>query len=574
MRMFLLKLVPAWLVSYRAGWFAGDLSAGFVTALMVVPQSMAYAILAGLPPVCGLYASVLPVLVYAWLGTSSVQSVGTMAITSVMMGGVLAEQRPASPEEAVAIACGLALLCGTILLGAALLRLGSLTSLISRPVLSGFTTGSAVMIAWSQLPYLLGPRASAQTLAGLPVPDPRIDSSLLGLGACLALWLAGPIILRLRHRLRLSLALADLGLRLVPFAVIVVAALVVYLAGADAIRLVGEVPSGLPRLGLHWITGAGLQQPFERAIALLPSALSMAVMVFLFGQSSALALGRKRQERVDSNRELLALGASNLAASISGGLPVTGSLSRSAVNAQAGASSQLAGVIAVLVLLAALATSTRWLGLLPMPALAATILVAVVGMMEWHALAALWRIDRRDTLAFLATALAVILLGFNAAMALGVALSLVLLGPSWRRGRLLSKLLSAPATALEVVPFDLTAPGEAFRGSVGVACRIEGALVFVNAERTIDTLRARLVASPLPAALILDLSGLTDLDASAFKVLDELAHHLEAAGSRLVLVRPQTALGARLRRDGDLLASLGVPVFDTPEAARHAAGRG
>jgi SulP family sulfate permease len=573
MRMFLLKLVPAWLVSYRTAWFGGDLSAGIVTALMVVPQSMAYAMLAGLPPVCGLYASVLPVLVYAWLGTSSVQSVGTMAITSVMMGGVLAQQRPASPEEAVAIACGLALLCGTILLGAGLLRLGSLMSLISRPVLSGFTTGSAVMIAWSQIPYLLGPRASVQTFAGMPLPDPKIDSSLLGLGACLALWLAGPMVLRLRQRLRLSVALGDLGVRLVPFAVIVGAALVVYLAGADTIRLVGEVPSGLPRIGPHWITGAGLQQPLERTIALLPSALSMALMVFLFGQSSALSLSRKRQEPVDSNRELLALGASNLAASISGGLPVTGSLSRSAVNAQAGASSQLAGVIAVLVLLVALATSTRWLGLLPMPALAATILVAVVGMMQWHALAALWRIDRRDALAYLATALAVILLGFNAAMALGIVLSLVLLGPSWRHGHLLSRLLSTRATALEVVPVELTAPGQPVRGLLGVHCRIEGALVFVNAEQTAETLRTRLMAFPVPTALILDLSELTDLDASALNVLDELARQSEAAGSRLVLVRPRTTLDARLRRDRDLLARLGVPVFDTLGAARHAAGR-
>jgi len=572
MRMFLLKLVPVWLASYRAAWFGGDLSAGFVTALMVVPQSMAYAILAGLPPVCGLYASVLPVLVYAWLGTSSVQSVGTMAITSVMMGGVLAEQRPSSPEEAVAIACGLALLCGTILLGAGLLRLGSLSSLISRPVLSGFTTGSAVMIAWSQIPYLLGPRASVQTIAGMPLPDPRIDSSLLGLGACLALWLSGPMILRLRHRLRLSVVLGDLGVRLVPFAVIVGAALVVYLAGADTIRLVGEVPSGLPRLGLHWITDAGLQHSLERAIGLLPSALSMALMVFLFGQSSALGLARTRQDSLDSNRELLALGASNLAASISGGLPVTGSLSRSAVNAQAGASSQLAGVIAVLVLLVALATSTRWLGLLPMPALAATILVAVVGMMRWHALAALWRIDRRDALAFLATALAVILLGFNAAMALGIALSLVLLGPSWRRGRLLSRLLSAHATALEVVPVELTAAGQPFHGPAAIHCRITGVLVFVNAERTAETLRTRLRAFPVPAALILDLSELKDLDATALNVLDELARQREAAGSRLILVRPRTALDARLRRDGDLLASLGVPVFDTLGSARDAAG--
>jgi len=591
MHAFLLKLAPGWLRTYRARWLAGDLSAGGVTALMVVPQSMAYAILAGLPPVCGLYASILPTLVYAWLGSSSVQSVGTMAITAVMMGGVLADLRPVSAEEAVALACVLALLTGGILLLASFLRLGSLMSLVSRPVLSGFTTGSALMIAWSQLPYLLGAQPPAHG-AGLSWPSPGLQASLLGIGACLMLWLARPVAGMLRHRLALRRSPGDLGLRLMPFAVIVGAAIAVQLAGLHAIRVVGEVPAGLPDIGLHWVTSLALDPAERRVRELVPSAVSMAMVVFLFGQSSAISLGRRRGERIDNNRELLALGASNIAAGLSGGLPVTGSLSRSAVNAQAGANTQLASVIAVLVLLAALSASTHWLSLLPLPALAATILVAVVGMMEWQTLPWLWRFDRRDAVAFLATALAVIVLGFNEAMAIGVALSLALLGASWWQGGLLGRLrpgsigaVDSPQARRGPYPRDGSYAREspcaldgscARDGSIApdgpcVLWRIEGALVFVNAEQTAEAVRVHVHNAPGLAALILDLSDLIDLDTSGYKSLAELARHLDARTCRLILVRPCTALDARLRRGDDVLGGLGAQVVDTLDAAQAAA---
>ncbi|NDE32216.1 MAG: sodium-independent anion transporter, partial [Betaproteobacteria bacterium] len=274
-------LVPAWVRHYRSAWFAGDLSAGLVVALMLVPQSMAYAIVSGLPPVTGLYASLLPSLVYAWFGSSSVQSVGTMAITSVMMGTSLASMRPASTEEAIAISAAVALMAGLVLTLASVLRLGFLSTLISRPVLSGFTTGSALMIALSQLRYLLGPEPSAWTLLGMPLPQINQHSLGIGIGSLLVLWLAKRYAMICFRTFGLNHRLADLLTKLIPFMVIVSAAMIVLWFEMRDVKLVGEVPAGLPSLQWPVIT------QWER---LLPTALSMALMVFLFGQSSSVVL--------------------------------------------------------------------------------------------------------------------------------------------------------------------------------------------------------------------------------------------------------------------------------------------
>jgi len=560
-------VIPHWVLQYRPVWLAGDLSAGLVVALMLVPQSMAYAIVSGLPPVTGLYASLLPSLVYAWFGSSSVQSVGTMAITSVMMGTSLASMRPASTEEAIAISAAVALMAGLVLTIASMLRLGFLSTLISRPVLSGFTSGSALMIAFSQLRYLLGPEPSAWTLLGMPLPQINLNSVGVGLGSLAALWLAKRYAIDFFRTIGCRARLADILSKLLPFTVIVMASLIVAWFGMGDVRLVGEVPSGLP--SLQW---PGLRQ----WDSLLPTALSMALMVFLFGQSSSVALGRRRGERILADRELFALGASNVAAALSGSFPVTGSISRSAVNFQAGANTQLASVLSVLFLALALASSTAWLSLLPMPALAAMIILAVVSMMEWGMLAEAWRVDRRDGLTCFVTAFGVIVLGFNEGIIVGLLLSMVFaiesLGLSgfWRalRGKSYVSLteicssfdVSSPNKGRS--PIEVMSPTEAGSGIASLNAyrvRLEGALLFANAETLCEAVQVRLQSLTEKSHgektdLVIDLSALTDLDLTAIQVLSELQGTLSTHGFVMHWVMPNAALSARLGREARLLA--------------------
>ena len=535
-------LVPAWVRHYRSAWFAGDLSAGLVVALMLVPQSMAYAIVSGLPPVTGLYASLLPSLVYAWFGSSSVQSVGTMAITSVMMGTSLASMRPASTEEAIAISAAVALMAGLVLTLASVLRLGFLSTLISRPVLSGFTTGSALMIALSQLRYLLGPEPSAWTLLGMPLPQINQHSLGIGIGSLLVLWLAKRYAMICFRTFGLNHRLADLLTKLIPFMVIVSAAMIVLWFEMRDVKLVGEVPAGLPSLQWPVIT------QWER---LLPTALSMALMVFLFGQSSSVVLGRKRGERIVADRELFALGSSNLAAAISGSFPVTGSISRSAVNFQAGANSQLASVLSVIFLAAALASSTEWLSLLPMPALAAMIILAVLSMMEWGVLIDCWRIDRRDALAWLLTALGVIFLGFNEGIVAGLLLSMMCAFASFGWEGLWLAFRGRSRFDLEQI-----ADHQSIQG---LRVCLKGPLLFANAETLAEALLRRLQSIAVnhhqkKTDVMLDLSGLTDLDTTAIQAMTEFHQSLLAQGFVIKYKLPNDILLARLKQEGRLIA--------------------
>nr|WP_308602202.1 SulP family inorganic anion transporter [Massilia sp. Dwa41.01b] len=395
-----------WLRHYRRALLPGDISAGVVVAMMMIPQGMAYALVAGLPPVAGIYASILPPVLYAIFGSSNTQSVGPMAIISLMTASSLAPlAAPGTPLYGM-LAAQLALLSGVVLLACGLLRIGFIANFFSRPVMSGFTIGSAIVIALGQLPVLLG--APLSSLAGA-----RPASWLLGLGSLAVLLLARSHLAPLLRRCGVPASGADIGVKLVPMAVVLGATALVPLLGLDAlgVKTVGAVPGGLPVLNLgvsreHW-------QP------LLQPALLIGFMVFLISMSGAQALALKRAEKLHSNYELLGLGAANLGSALSGGFPVTGSISRSAVNFAAGANTQLASLITAGLLALALVGPTGWLASLPLPTLAATIIVAVLGMLDTGTLRTAWRYDRADAAALLATAAGVLLLGVEAGVVIG-----------------------------------------------------------------------------------------------------------------------------------------------------------
>ncbi|MFW5397408.1 MAG: SulP family sulfate permease [Candidatus Accumulibacter regalis] len=542
-----------WLRHYRRDMLAGDIGAGVIVTLMLIPQSMAYALVAGLPPVTGLYASILPPLAYALFGSSMVQSVGPMAITSLMIGTSLAGLAPPGSALSMVLAGQMALIAGAILLLSGVFRLGFVAGFLSRPVMSGFTSGAALLIASGQVESLLGG----------PLASIHLPSASIGLASLLALWLAKVFLARALKALGASPKAAEILAKLAPVLVLVAAtAAVALLDLAQAgVRVVGEIPSGLPAIALavsaeHW-------QP------LLRPALLIAFMIFLSSQSAAQSLAHRRGERIISNRELLGLGAANLASAVSGGFAVTGSISRSAVNYAAGANTPLASVISAALIVLALLVPTTWISWLPLPALAATIILAVLGMIDLATLRVAWRHDRSDAAALLATAAGVLLLGVEEGVILGVVLSLATV--IWRASR-------PHIAVIGRIP-----GSEHFRNVERhrvetlpelLMLRIDADLFFGNVDAIVDhlehLLKERAAKGQSTRDVLLVMSAVSSIDTTGLYVLNEINRSLHEQSIKLHLSEVKGPVMDRLQRSELLKRRLGGRVFlSTAEAFKH-----
>jgi SulP family sulfate permease len=515
-----------WARQYKRSLLAGDISAGIVVAMMMVPQGMAYALVAGLPPVAGIYASIVPPILYAIFGSSMTQSVGPMAIISLMTATALAPLAAAGSGLYMVLAAQLALVAGAVLLLCGLLRVGFLANFFSRPVMSGFTIGAALVISWGQLAPLLGG----------PLAHPHLPSAAMGLGAMLLLICARRYLSPVLARFGMKPAAADIVARLAPMFVVIggtvlVAALQLQAAG---VATTGEVPSGLPSLNLatsssHWR-------------ALVQPALLIGFMIFLISMSAAQTLALKRQEKLSSNLELVGLGMANIGSALTGGFPVTGSISRSAVNFSAGAHTPLASIVTALLLAAALVAPTGWLALLPLPVLAATIIVAVLGMLELSTLRTAWRYDRSDALALLATLGGVLVLGIEAGVVIGVMLSMGTL--IWRASRPHIAVLGRIAGTehfrnIDRYPAD-TLPDV-------LMLRIDANLFFGNVEAVNARIEDELKTRPATRHLVLVMSAVSMIDTSALFALAELNQALRQRGIGLHLAEVKGPVMDRLR---------------------------
>lgn len=528
-----------WLKNYRRQLLAGDISAGVIVVLMMVPQGMAYALVAGLPPIIGLYASILPALAYALFGSSQVQSVGPMAIISLMTASSLAALAPSGSELYVAMAAQMALITGLVLLLCGVLRLGFLANFLSRPVLSGFTTGAALVIGASQCKTLLGGSFTALNLPGASI----------GVLSLLALWLGKEHLAPLLNRLGLSLSRAAMLSKITPVLVLAMATLSVWLFDLQhaGVVVLGPVAQGLPSLGLPTLDFIQLQ-------SLMSSSLLIAFIVFLSGQSAAVSLAQKRGERINSNSELLGLGAANLASAFSGSFAVTGSLSRSAVNYAAGANTPLASVICAGLMALLLCVPTGWLALLPLSALAASIIIAVLGMLDFDTPRQAWRFDRSDAVAWLATLAGVLLLGVESGVVIGVMLSLGSL--IWRASR--------PHIAV----LGRIAGSEHFRNIKRhtaqthpqiLLLRIDSGMFFGNAELINDHVLETLQADTQHVVLVL--SAVNMIDTTALYALAELNRNLLSRSIKLHLAEVKGPLMDRLQQSDLLLKPLSGQVF-------------
>ncbi|WP_305821326.1 SulP family inorganic anion transporter [Massilia brevitalea] len=528
-----------WLKHYQRAMLPGDISAGIVVAMMMIPQGMAYALVAGLPPVVGIYASIVPPALYALFGTSSTQSVGPMAIISLMTASSLAPLAAAGSPLYTMLAAQLALIAGVVLLLCGLLRIGFIANFFSRPVMSGFTIGSSVVIALGQLPVLLG----------ASLPHVHLPSALLGIGSLILLLFARSHLALLLRRFGVPPAGADIGAKLAPMAVVLGATALVPLLGLQArgVHTTGAVPAGLP-LFTFGVSHAHWQ-------ALLQPALLIGFMVFLISMSGAQALALKRAEKLHSNRELIGLGAANLGSALSGGFPVTGSISRSAVNFTAGANTQLASLITAALLALALVAPTGWLALMPLPTLAATIIVAVLGMLDTTTLRTAWRFDRADAAALVATAGGVLVLGVEAGVVIGVALSMGAL--IWRASRPhIAVLGRIPGTEhfRNIARYAAdTAPGL-------LMLRVDAGLFFGNVEAVNARIEDELAARPATRDLVLVLSAVNEVDTSALFALTGLNAMLKGRGVALHLAEVKGPVMDRLKHS-EFLPALNGRVF-------------
>ena len=524
---------PAWLPSWLSGYsrvqLPGDLAAGLIVTVMLIPQSLAYAMLAGLPPETGLYASILPILAYALFGTSMSLAVGPVAVISLMTASALQPlAAPGSPEY-VELAVQLALLTGLMLLAFGLLRLGFLASFISQPVVSGFISGSAILIALGQAAQVFGVRAGGgsaldtaiQLVKALPALNPV--TTAIGLGTIAFLlaarrWLPGQL------QATMNRSRAELLAKLAPMLAIVVTTALAATLGLDStagVSVVGAVPAGLPSIGMP-LPGAD-----DFASLWLP-ALLIALVGFVESVSVARSLGLKRRQRIVPDRELLGLGAANLASAISGGFPVTGGFARSVVNFAAGANTPLAGVMSALLMAGVIAGLTSLFHSLPHAVLAATIIVAVSSLFDWGAIRDTWRYDRGDAVALLLTLGAVVVLGVEEGILAGVAASLALL--VWRSSRPhIAVVGRVPGTEhfRNVERHDVeTVPGL-------MAVRVDESLFFGNAAAVEERIEQALAERPETRRVLMIFSAVNQVDATALAMLDELERNLAERGVEL-----------------------------------------
>jgi sulfate permease, SulP family len=537
-------MLPHWLLRYQRAWLVGDVTAGLIVTVMLIPQSLAYSLLAGLPPQMGLYASMLPIVAYALLGSSMTLAVGPVAVLSLMTASALAPLASAGSAEYALLAVQLALISGLMLVVFSALRLGFLANFLSHPVLSGFITGSAILIAVGQLKHLLGvPVAGAHLFDMLANLVDNIDqtnpvSATIGTLSLLVLVLARRWLEPLAIRLGLPAAQAQLLGRFMPMLVVLTATGGVALLKLDqtaAVSVVGLVPQGLPHFALPTPSWSGLSQLWLRA-------LLISLVGFVESVSVAQALALKRQQRIAPNRELLGLGAANLVSAISGSFVVTGGFARSVVNFAAGAHTPLAGVISAGLMALVIAAFTDLLRPMPHAVLAATIIVAVSSLIDWHTLKQAWRYDRADAVSLLATAGGVLLLGVEAGIVMGVALSLAAL--VWRSSQPHMAVVGR-VTGTEHFRNVLRHPVQTVPGLL--ALRIDESLFFANTTAVEDRIESLLSQDSAVRHLLLICSAVNQIDTTALDMLIRLERSLAARGILLLLAEVKGPVMDRLQ---------------------------
>ncbi|MGV6840296.1 MAG: SulP family inorganic anion transporter [Planktomarina sp.] len=562
MMRYLERYLPilTWGRTYNTEALSNDLVAAVIVTIMLIPQSLAYALLAGLPPEAGIYASIVPIMLYTVFGTSRSLAVGPVAVLSLMTAsavGQVAEQGTAGYAIAALTLAGLS---GAMLMIMGFMRLGALANFLSHPVIAGFITASGILIAASQLKHIFGIDAHGHTLIEIVgsllthLPELSLLTLFIGIVATAFLFWVRKGLKPMLVGFGLSEKMAGYGAKAGPVAAVVVTTLFVAglaaMFGQDSlgVSVVGAVPQSLPPFTLPSFSLDLISQLF------LP-----AVMISIIGSvesvSVAETLAAKKRQRIDPNQELIGLGMANMGAAFTGGYPVTGGFARSVVNFDAGAETPAAGAFTAVGLTIAAVALTPLVFFLPNATLAATIIVAVLSLVDFSILKKTWEYSKSDFTAVAATILLTLGFGVEVGVASGV---------------LLSILLHLYKTSVpHVAEVGLVPGSEHFRNIYRhkvetyedlLTLRVDESLYFVNARFLQDLLQDRVVEGSPIKNVVLMMSAVNDVDYSALESLESINHRLTEYGIGLHLSEVKGPVMDRLKQS-HLLHDLNGEVF-------------
>ena len=554
-----------WGRHYNSTTLTNDGVAAIIVTIMLIPQSLAYAMLAGLPPEIGLYASILPLIAYALFGTSRTLAVGPVAVVSLMTLTAASAIAAPGSAEFIAAALVLALLSGLFLLLLGIFKLGFLANLLSHPVVSGFITASGIIIATSQLKSIFGIKASGAAMPELlssiaaTIGTTNMPTLIIGVTATAFLfWVRKglkPLLMRFGIPPRPSELLAKAG----PIAAVAISTIATILLGLEAqgVKVVGDIPQSLPPFSVPLID-------LELWKTLAVPAMLLSIIGFVESVSVGQTLAAKRRQRIDPDQELIGLGAANISAAFSGGYPVTGGFARSVVNFDAGAETPAAGAFTAVGIALAALFLTPLLASLPIATLAATIIVAVLSLVDLKTPQTIWRYSKMDFSAMAATIGVTLVAGVEPGVIAGVGLSLALF--LWRSSRPHAAIVGRVP---ETEHFRNVQRHKVFTDPRILTIRIDESLTYLNARWLEEFILEQVAEQKTVRHVILMCSAVNAIDASALESIEAINHRLEDGGISLHLSEVKGPVMDRLKRS-HFLDQLSGKVFLSQNAAYSA----
>ena len=558
------KYFPAlsWLKGYSRADLQTDTVASFIATILLIPQSMGYALLAGLPAVTGLYAGIIPSILYAFFGTSRTLAVGPVAVTSMMTATILMPFALPGSEQYAAIAMMLAFLSGVFLILMSLLKMGFLSNLLSHPVISGFISASAILIAVGQFKHLIGVQAHGNNLIELTqsmmrhIQDINLPTVLLSTISILSLILLKRYLTPILSKLGLSEHYAQMLGKAGPVIVVVATTSSVAVFSLDTlgIKIVGDISTSLPSIPFQQFT-------IDAMIDLLPGAFLISIVGFVGSVSVAQSFAAKRKQDINPNQELVGLGLANLGAAFSASFPVTGGFSRSVVNVSAGAKTPMTGILTGLLMLVTLLFFTPLFYYLPTAVLACSIIISILQLIEFNNLLRLYRFSKQEALGLLATFFVVLFVGMETGIIVGVSLSLLFF--LWHTSHPhIAVVGRLPGTEhfRNVKRFDVETDPEV------ITIRIDENLFFANARVLEDYVLTLVSQHKDMKHLILMCNAVNMIDASALDSLETIDDRLKSAGVMLHFSEIKGPVMDKLK-ESSLVSNLSGQIFLTQHQA-------
>ena len=557
--------ILAQIKTYNPEKLTSDLIAACVVTIMLIPQSLAYSMLAGLPPEIGLYASIFPLIAYALFGSCKTLAVGPVAIASLMTASALGQ---VTQQGIIGYAEGamlLAMLSGIFLLLMGILRLGFLSNYLSHSVVVGFITASGLLIALSQLKHILGVDASGHNFVEVAISIFKsaldFNTATLVIGVCSIAFLfwARTGSAKLLCKLGLNQRMAVILSKVAPVVGVIATTVAVVSLSLDTrgVAIVGSIPTGMPALQLPFFSLAAVK-------ALLMPAILISIIGYVESVSVGKTLSAKKREKIDGNYELVGLGAANIASSVSGAFPVTGGFARSVVNFDAGAATQFAGIFTAFGIALAAFTLTPYLYFLPIAMLAATIIVAVLSLVDFSIFKRAWKFSKSDFVAVLVTVILTLVVGVETGVAAGIVTSI---------------LLHLHHTSQpHIAEVGLMPNSEHFRNikhykvetdPLIASLRIDESLLFSNVGYLEDYIDCLVASREHIKHIILHCAAINTIDLSAMEMLEQLNHRLDEQGIQLHLSEVKVPVRNLLRRAGILDHLSGQEFLSQYDAYQH-----